>query len=177
MHGIGSRKVPAVAPAVVLPNIKPPIGKSLGERLAARIVVGVPIDGYPVGVKRQLRAGSDLPEVEAAAMQIKASLVQPITNCIRCGRAPYLILREIPNIVENGVKYVFKQSVHADARDRDDSVIVLIKELPPIRWRNLADVLALPRFVEIAVALRGVAKHLFDFLTAIRRFHTKFSTD
>jgi hypothetical protein len=48
VHRIRSGKLPPVAPPMIAPNVKPPVGKGLGKRFLAWIMVGIPIDSYAV---------------------------------------------------------------------------------------------------------------------------------
>src|SRR5439155_10449509 len=97
--------------------------------------------------------------------------MQPGADRIAGWRAAELLLRVIPNIIEHGMKNILEQLVHPNTRNGDETVVVLIKELPAIGRGDLADTLALPSFVQRPIAVRGVPKHLFDFFATIWCFH------
>src|ERR1700757_4101520 len=77
MHWIRSREMSPIAPAMHPPNVIPPIGKCLFERITSGIVLCVPIDGNPVGMERETRAGCDLSEVETTCRLVQSMLMQP----------------------------------------------------------------------------------------------------
>lgn len=73
VHGIRSRERAAVVPALIFPDVEPPVREHARQRLLAGIVRGVPVDGDAVGVERQLVAARDLPEVEATSVLIQSA--------------------------------------------------------------------------------------------------------